>query len=262
MKRIRGRRISLAAGAIGTPAILIRSGIGPEGRAVDLGIQQLVELPGVGANLLDHPVTRLLLVPKPGSCDLETPLAQVVLRYTAPGSDEFNDMQQVIFSHVDLAAIGGEQAVAAVGAPLAIGLPVALERPRAGAGSRLRVRIRVSTAGRARFRRRPGGPASARGWRPPRLANCARAGDRPTRRPRGAAHRGNGVVRTRHSRLTSGRPWRRSSIRAAPPAWARRTTRWPWSTSIAGSAPSTTCTLSTRRSCRPSRAPTSTSPAS
>ncbi|HXR42920.1 MAG TPA: GMC family oxidoreductase, partial [Acidothermaceae bacterium] len=43
---------------------------------------------------------------------------------------EFNDMQQVMFSHVDLARIGGEQAVRAVGAPLLIGLPVALERPR------------------------------------------------------------------------------------------------------------------------------------
>jgi choline dehydrogenase len=40
-------------------------------------------------------------------------------------------MQQVIFSHVDVAGFGGQQAVAAVGAPLAIGLPVALERPRA-----------------------------------------------------------------------------------------------------------------------------------
>jgi choline dehydrogenase len=40
-------------------------------------------------------------------------------------------MQQVLFSHVDLASIGGEQAVAAVGTPLAIGLPVALERPHA-----------------------------------------------------------------------------------------------------------------------------------
>ena len=38
-------------------------------------------------------------------------------------------MQQVMFSHVDVAGIGGEQAVAMVGTPLAIGLPVALERP-------------------------------------------------------------------------------------------------------------------------------------
>ena len=96
---------------------------------LEFGIEPVVDLPGVGANLIDHPVTRVLLVPKPGSCDLETPLAQVVLRYTAPGSNEINDMQQVIFSHIDLARIGGEQAVGAVGAPLAIGLPVALERP-------------------------------------------------------------------------------------------------------------------------------------
>lgn len=40
-------------------------------------------------------------------------------------------MQQVMFSHVDVAGLGGQQAVAAVGTPLAIGLPVALERPHA-----------------------------------------------------------------------------------------------------------------------------------
>ena len=79
----------------------------------------MADLPGVGVGLADHPVTRLLLVPKPGSCDPQTPLAQVVLRYTAPGSGEFNDMQQVMFSHVDVAGIGGQQAVAAVGTPLA-----------------------------------------------------------------------------------------------------------------------------------------------
>src|SRR6266516_3445447 len=129
--QVYGRRITLAAGAIGSPAILLRSGIGPTAAVAGLGIEPVADLPGVGAGLADHPVTRLLLVPKPGSCDPGTPLAQVVVRYTAPGSGEFNDMQQVMFSHVDAAGIGGEQAVAAVGTPLAIGLPVALERPRA-----------------------------------------------------------------------------------------------------------------------------------
>jgi choline dehydrogenase len=129
--RVYGRRLTLAAGAIGSPAILMRSGIGPAGALVDLGIEPAVDLPGVGASLSDHPVTRVLLVPRAGSCELETPLAQVVLRYTAPGSDEFNDMQQVVFSHVDIPSIGGQRAVAAVGTPLAIGLPVALERPHA-----------------------------------------------------------------------------------------------------------------------------------
>ena len=128
---VRGRRVTLAAGAVGSPAILMRSGIGPRAALLEAGVEPVLDLPGVGASLADHPVTRLLLVPRAGSCDLQTPLAQMVLRYTAPGSDQFNDMQQVIFSHVDVAGIGGRQAVAAVGAALAIGLPVALERPRA-----------------------------------------------------------------------------------------------------------------------------------
>ena len=129
LQPVYGRRVTLAAGAIGSPAILLRSGIGPKEELLDLGIEPVADLPGVGAGLADHPVTRLLLVPRPGSCDRETPLAQVVVRYTAPGSDEFNDMQQVMFSHVDIASLGGDRAVAMVGAPLAIGLPVALERP-------------------------------------------------------------------------------------------------------------------------------------
>jgi len=126
---VRGRRITLSAGAIGTPAILLRSGVGPEAALGELGIPPVVNLLGVGAGLADHPVTRLFLVPRPGSSDREEPLAQVVVRYTAPGSDEFNDMQLVMFSHVDVAGIGGEEMVASVGAPVVIGLPTALERP-------------------------------------------------------------------------------------------------------------------------------------
>ena len=129
LQPVYGRRITLAAGAIGSPAILLRSGIGPKDALLELDIDPVADLPGVGAGLVDHPVTRLLLVPRPGSCDRETPLAQVVVRYTAPGSYEFNDMQQVMFSHVDVASLGGARAVETVGAPLAIGLPVALERP-------------------------------------------------------------------------------------------------------------------------------------
>jgi choline dehydrogenase len=128
---VRGRRVTLAAGAIGSPAILLRSGIGAGSALAELGIEPVADLPGVGAGLTDHPVARLLLVPKPGSCNPQTPLAQIVLRYTAAGSGEFNDMQQVVFSHVDVAGLGGPEAVAAVGAPLVIGLPVALERPHA-----------------------------------------------------------------------------------------------------------------------------------
>ena len=261
--QVYGRRITLAAGAIGSPAILLRSGIGPKEALVDLGIEPAVDLPGVGANLSDHPVTRLLLVPKAGSCELETPLAQVVLRYTAPGSDEFNDMQQVIFSHVEVAGLGGERAVAAVGAPLAIGLPVALERPRArGRLSLASADPGAPAADPPQLRIQPRGPAPARRRRPPRLADRARARDRTPRDARGPAERGDARLR-RSARVV------RSCNRhdSVSPQWHRadgacgRSNR-QWSTSIAGSAASRTCASSMPRSCRPFRGRTSTSPAS
>jgi choline dehydrogenase len=53
MARARGE-VVLAAGAIGSPAILERSGIGDGARLAALGIAPLVHLPGVGGNLQDH----------------------------------------------------------------------------------------------------------------------------------------------------------------------------------------------------------------
>ncbi|MFT3965603.1 MAG: GMC family oxidoreductase N-terminal domain-containing protein [Sphingobium sp.] len=46
--------VLLAAGAIGSPAILQRSGIGDGGRLRDLGVEPVHHLPGVGENLQDH----------------------------------------------------------------------------------------------------------------------------------------------------------------------------------------------------------------
>jgi choline dehydrogenase len=46
--------VVLCAGALASPAILMRSGIGPAGALSTLGITPRVDLPGVGANLHDH----------------------------------------------------------------------------------------------------------------------------------------------------------------------------------------------------------------
>lgn len=46
--------VILCAGAIGTPAILQRSGIGPADVLKGAGVTPLVDLPGVGGNLQDH----------------------------------------------------------------------------------------------------------------------------------------------------------------------------------------------------------------
>lgn len=51
--------IVLAAGTYGSPAILMRSGIGPARDLGRLGIRVTVDLPGVGANLADHPAVDL-----------------------------------------------------------------------------------------------------------------------------------------------------------------------------------------------------------
>ena len=46
--------VILSAGALHTPTILQRSGIGPSGFLTSAGIDTLVDLPGVGSNLQDH----------------------------------------------------------------------------------------------------------------------------------------------------------------------------------------------------------------
>ena len=48
------REVILAAGAIGSPQLLLLSGIGPKDEIVKHGLQLAHELPGVGKNLQDH----------------------------------------------------------------------------------------------------------------------------------------------------------------------------------------------------------------
>ncbi len=54
------REVIVSAGAIGSPAILLRSGIGPRARLDDLGIDVVADLPGVGENLHDHLLVSIL----------------------------------------------------------------------------------------------------------------------------------------------------------------------------------------------------------
>ena len=49
------REVVLCAGAVATPQLLMRSGIGPAQHLRDVGIDPLIDRPGVGANLNEHP---------------------------------------------------------------------------------------------------------------------------------------------------------------------------------------------------------------
>ncbi|MES2251235.1 MAG: GMC oxidoreductase [Pseudomonadota bacterium] len=52
-------QVVLTAGALQTPALLMRAGIGPGARLATLGIQVIADRPGVGQNLRDHPALTL-----------------------------------------------------------------------------------------------------------------------------------------------------------------------------------------------------------
>lgn len=83
--------IVLCAGAIGTPQIMMLSGIGPAPHLQEVGVTVNCHLPGVGENLRDHPTTDLyweLLFSPTGQFHWH----QAGLRYTAAGSSLFNDM--------------------------------------------------------------------------------------------------------------------------------------------------------------------------
>jgi choline dehydrogenase len=83
--RLLAGRTTLSAGAIGTPAILQRSGIWGFDRIRALGVDAVADLPGVGENLADHPVVAIWALPRPGACQpgqpLHTVMARVASRY-------------------------------------------------------------------------------------------------------------------------------------------------------------------------------------
>ena len=88
VKLSRGGETILAAGALGSPQLLLLSGIGSAAQLEELGIPMALDLPGVGANLQDHPYAISVWdVPDGGSlADAERPRAMLeyLLRRTGP----------------------------------------------------------------------------------------------------------------------------------------------------------------------------------
>ncbi|RKT87229.1 choline dehydrogenase [Saccharopolyspora antimicrobica] len=132
---VEGRRVVLAAGAVASPAILLRSGIGPAEDLRRLGIEVRADLAGVGANLVDHQRTGAFLVPQPGATDSTVPFLQEILRTTSPVSGDFNDLQYYMVNHFGLANFPELQMLA--GATEILGVMVVAQRP----GSRGRITL-------------------------------------------------------------------------------------------------------------------------
>ncbi len=93
MFNVYGQEILLCGGGIGSPQILMLSGVGPANHLQEVGIPVVHDLPGVGQNLRDHPQVPVTLRAKEEFLsDGTDPPLQIGLRYTAQGSDLRNDM--------------------------------------------------------------------------------------------------------------------------------------------------------------------------
>ena len=94
IETLRAKLVVVSAGAILSPALLMRSGLGPRAHLEALGIPVIRDVPGVGQNLSDHPALSVSCVPRdPSLIDLDSPIIQTILRYTGAGSSLRNDLQ-------------------------------------------------------------------------------------------------------------------------------------------------------------------------
>jgi choline dehydrogenase len=89
---IGGGHIILAAGAYGSPAILLRSGLGPADHLRGLGIEPLQDMPGVGQNLIDHPYLGLIFAVKQSELVEGVPYFQAMLTARSAAYGDGHDL--------------------------------------------------------------------------------------------------------------------------------------------------------------------------
>jgi choline dehydrogenase len=125
---VRARAVVLCAGTYGSPALLLRSGVGPAGDLAALDIPLVTDLAGVGANLSDHASVSVDLPCR--SDAVPAPLFQAMgtLHSSASRSREPPDLQLMVCGPYEPAADG----------PATCMCVAALLKPRSRGSVRLR----------------------------------------------------------------------------------------------------------------------------
>jgi choline dehydrogenase len=140
LQRFGAGRISLCAGAIHTPALLLRSGIGDAAECRRLGAEPVAHLPGVGQGLMDHPAVVLWLRPtEPAGAAAPQAVHQLLARACSGidgGPDAEPDLTLFMLSHFPTAHTPRLEAM--LGTPQAHGISVMLARPASQGQVRLR----------------------------------------------------------------------------------------------------------------------------
>lgn len=135
-EEICAQRIIICAGAIHTPALLMRSGVGDIELLARLGIAPQISLPGVGANLIDHTSLGFWMVPQAGLCKTGEDAHQVMLRCSSDIAFSSNvDLQLFAVNSVETHHF--PELKMALGSDLAMSLTLVLAKPE----SRGRIQI-------------------------------------------------------------------------------------------------------------------------
>jgi len=118
---VAGRQVVLCAGAIHSPTILMRSGIGPAAQLAALGIPVLHDLPAVGQHFMDHPIVRASLALRPGAraAGADARHTNCCLTYSSNlGGGGERDMIMIAYNHRGLGADGQPAPQGAIGVAL------------------------------------------------------------------------------------------------------------------------------------------------
>jgi choline dehydrogenase len=118
---IAARQVLLCAGAIHSPAILLRSGLGPAAELGAMGIPVVRDMAEVGRNFMDHPTLRatIALRPEHVSRDPNQRHTNCCVTYTSGlGGGGRRDMIMIGFNHRALGEHGMPSGTGGVGASL------------------------------------------------------------------------------------------------------------------------------------------------
>ena len=113
-----GREIVLCAGAVHSPAILMRSGLGPSLHLQQHGIMVQREMPEVGRNFMDHPMLRVCidLTAAHATSDPDQRHTNCCVTYSSGlGGGGVRDMILIGFNHRNIDATGAPNAQGSVG---------------------------------------------------------------------------------------------------------------------------------------------------
>ena len=121
----------LSAGTIGSPHILMLSGIGPEEHLREMGVPVVHSLKGVGENLSDHPMSFVTAsVRDLSALDPTGPRLGVALRYSSGSSPHPNDMIMWMQAFATERAVRGGDKMTPVGIRIVVSVYLATSRGR------------------------------------------------------------------------------------------------------------------------------------